>query len=71
MIRLLFLVTLLSALGTVDLSEFMEGIASLEIAPDKRGIHKIILFLYKNISCGYSLEALHCASNEYPQHRFL
>ena len=28
------------------------------IAPDKRGIHKVVfLFLHKNVCCGYSLEA--------------
>ena len=37
------------------------------------GVRKIVfLFLYKNICCGYSLEAPHQgASNEYPQHMFL
>ena len=45
------------------------------IATDKMGrggIHTIFfLFLYKNICCGYSLEAPHRGtSNEYPQHMF-
>ena len=32
----------------------------------------LFLFLYKNIGCGYSLEApRRGASNEYPQHMFL
>ena len=32
----------------------------------------LLLFLHKNVCCGYSLEAPHWgASNEYPQHTFL
>ena len=44
----------------------------LSIAPDKRGIHKILLiFLHENICCGYSLEVpQRGTSNEYPQHMF-
>ena len=43
------------------------------IGLDKKGYQEIVfLFLYKNICCGYSLEApRRGTSNEYPQHMFL
>ena len=60
----------LSKPGTVHSRKPLLG--SHHIGLDKSGyLENILLFLDKNICCGYSLEASRRgASNEYPQHMF-